>query len=114
MIYRDLVVVGNQYIVDPVPAGKNYLCPYFKTEIRRAFIKYYIATDGDIWHFSEHTGYYCSMRYVKKMQKQLRHVEKAWQEAKDNFDIEVTANIKNGKYSLTDKGFFLKKNNENL
>jgi len=107
--HRDLVIVGNKYITDPVPKAKEYLCPYFKTGIRRAFLKYYLATDGDIMHFCEHTGYKCSIRYVKKMKKEFNFVQDLWSKATEEFDFETIAELKKGNFKITNKGIFCKK-----
>lgn len=72
---------------------------YFDTELRFAFLVYFL-TFRSAFHFCRHTGFSCSIRYLKRMKKQFLLLEKLHSEAKINLDFEKIANIETGNLKL--------------
>ena len=72
---------------------------YFDSPIRMAFLKYFLTFRNSV-HFSEHTGFYCSVRYVKRMKSEFSYLESAYTQARLDFDMEKIAEMEMGKYNL--------------
>lgn len=84
---------------EPIPQDKFWLTKYFYTDIRLAFLKYFL-TFNSCFHFKEHTGYYCSTRYLKKMRSEFSKLNKEYEKAKNSFDFEQVAEIEMGNFKL--------------
>jgi len=72
---------------------------YFKTSVRFAFLKYYLLFNK-ISRFTEHTGFSCTKRYLKRMKRQYSKLLELHSVAKKNFDFENLAFIEMGKEKL--------------
>jgi hypothetical protein len=72
---------------------------YFETPIRYNFLLYFLNFRS-AFHFCEHTGFVCNLRYVKRMKRQFLMLEKKHIDAKNNLDFELVANIEMGKIKL--------------
>jgi hypothetical protein len=89
----------SDFLEEPVPHEHFWLTKYFGTDVRLAFLKYFLTFRG-AFHFREHTGFYCSLRYLKSMKRELVHIEKAREKAKRDLDFELVAEIEMGDYKL--------------
>ncbi len=89
----------SDFLEEPVPQEQFWLTRYFGTRIRLAFLKYFLTFRG-AFHFREHTGFYCSLRYLKNMKRQLVSLERAREKAKKDLDFELVAEIEMGDYKL--------------
>lgn len=93
---RDLAFMSEQFVSYELPKEKKYLLKYFTSDIQIAFLKYYFAFD-DIVHFTDHTGHYCQLRWLRLLLKKLRKIEAAHRKAKDEIDLETLVKIEAGK-----------------
>lgn len=91
--------ISVDFLDQPIPKEINWLCRYFETPVRFAFLKYYIAFES-IARFTQHTGFSCTIRYLKRMKKQYKILIKQHELAKKNFDFEKVASIEMGKEKL--------------
>jgi len=85
-----------------LPKDQEYLWKYFRGILQRQFIKYYL-TYRSYLHFTDHTGYYCSNRWIRTLKVKLQRLEKAHeaaQEAALQGDFQPLAIIKSGKYKV--------------
>lgn len=72
---------------------------YFKNKVRKAFLNYFLTFRTSV-HFTEHTGFSCSVRYLKTMKSEFLALEKAYSEAKARLDFEAVADIEMGLFEL--------------
>lgn len=82
-----------------LPKNKQYLWKYFKTTLQKQFVKYYL-TYRTYKKFTEHTGYYCSNRWIRRLIKNLDRLEQLHAEAKEaalQGDFEKLATVESGK-----------------
>lgn len=82
-----------------MPQERFWLTRYFGTGIRLAFLKYFLIFRG-AFHFREHTGFHCSLRYLKNMKRQLVRLEREHDKAKQDLDFELVAKIEMGEHKL--------------
>jgi hypothetical protein len=68
---------------------------YFKSDIKKAFLQYFI-TFGVSHRFCEHTGCFCTVRYLKRMRKRFRQLKMAYNKAREDLDFEMVAKIEMG------------------
>lgn len=86
-----------------IPKEKRYLLKYFKTDLQRAFLRYYLIF-GNFKNFVDHTGHYCSERLLYKFQKRLRKLVKIYDESKLSLSEEGMERVRlleTGKFRLT-------------
>ena len=50
--------------------------------------------------FVDHTGFYCSDRWLKMLKARMRKLEAAYEQAKKNFYLETVADIEMGNYDV--------------
>ncbi len=107
---RDLVFISRRFDSVELPREKAYLYKYFRTKVQEAFLKY-AHVFGDCTHFSDHTGHYCSPRWLKTLYTRMTRLESAHREAKKcvglgeddetrQAALEKLALIERGKYKL--------------
>ncbi len=81
---------------DTSPEDK-YLLNYFSSGIQRAFLCYYLVfRDHEL--FTDHTGIYCTDRWVKLMRDRFQKLTAARKLARETFDIETLAALENGTF----------------
>lgn len=83
----------------PVPKDKQWLSKYFKTDVKTAFLKY-MLTFGSAFHFMEHTGFRCDLRYVKRMKRLFFLLEDRHEKARSNLDFEAVADLEMGNFRI--------------
>jgi hypothetical protein len=61
---RDLDFISAKFIDLDIPKERRFLLKYFRGELHKSFLKYYMVF-GTHKNFSDHTGYYCveGLRY---------------------------------------------------
>lgn len=83
---------------------------YFSEEAQRKFLCYYVIfgemyKPGDIKSFFEnfmdHTGIYCSLRWLYKMYFRYTSLKELYEKAREEADLSLLATIKSGKYAVT-------------
>lgn len=95
---RDNKFISN-FFESQLPKNKSWLRHYFKTPTQKAFLNYFIEFEN-ISNFIQHTGFFCSKRYIKKLKYLFLKLEKEIKSAKKNFDTEKIAKIEMGLYKL--------------
>lgn len=106
---HDLALISGQFADCEVPKGKEYLLHYFSEDMPRAFLAYYFCFPGlasrgtAFFHrqFSDHTGFYCSLRLVQYWLKRVRDIEAFTKQASDSCDLSLLHEIKSGKSRLS-------------
>lgn len=94
---RDLLLVGGEFLDGLLPKERQWLWKYFDTDIERQFVAYY-ETFGSYTHFTAHTGFYCTKRWLKKLKQRYNVLNAAHQQARTLGDFELTAEIEMGEY----------------
>lgn len=89
----------SDFVDLPVPQDNFWMTRYFSTGARLAFLKYFLIFRSSV-HFCEHTGFACSLRYVKKMKRTFLILEKEHRLAKEKLDFEKISDLEMGKYKL--------------
>lgn len=97
--YRDRNLVSGNFLEDNIPHDKLWMCKYFKSEIQKRFLIYFLVFRIQ-YQFSRHTGIPCSLRYVKKMKKKFKILEKVHAKAKQEFDLDTLSQIEMGNYKF--------------
>lgn len=87
----DLALISGDFFDCDIPKDRRYMLPYFDTEVQLQFLRYYL-TFNSAMHFINHTGYYMSRRWIKRLRKRFRRIESAWSRAQElaldgNFDM---------------------------
>jgi hypothetical protein len=102
---RDVNFIGGDFLDSPVKYDKYWMKKYFKTHIQYQFLKYYYSFN-EIANFINHTGFFCSVRYLKKMKKKYKILERCHNYFKIKGDFENLSKLESGKLKIS----FLKKN----
>lgn len=95
--------ISGRFFEFEIPKEKSYLLKYFKTEMQRMFLKYYMVF-GNCRNFVDHTGYYCSNGVLYKLEQRYQKLIKIYEEAKWSFTeegMELIQTIESGKFNLT-------------
>ena len=95
---RDLKFT-SEYLEEPIPQSSLWMTKYFKSDIRNAFLRYFLCF-GTCIRFCEHTGSFCSERYLKRMKSEIMKLKNAHSLAKTNLDFELVANIEMGLFII--------------
>lgn len=95
----DLLWIAKAYESFEIPKEKKYLSKYFKTQIQRAFLRYFFAF-GNYTNFRDHTGLDCQIRWLKILHEKLEALEKVRNDARKNMDMTTLAKIESGKYKF--------------
>ena len=82
-----------------LPKEQQYLYKYFATARQRMFVKYYL-TYRRYTRFTDHTGYACSKKWLKKLRRRLVQLERAHEEAKFRNDSATLALLESGQYPV--------------
>jgi len=97
MYDNEFKFIANEILEYIIPKDKSYLSKYFKSDIQREFLIYFLVF-GEISKFAQHTGRVVSFRWLCVMRNKLRKIQRAHDVAKANFDLERLTFIENGKY----------------
>jgi hypothetical protein len=100
MLERELSLISGNFFDPSLSDDKKYLLFYFKRGIQRQFLFYYLEF-GSFTYFAEHTGWWCSYRWLKKLKNKFIWLEEAYKKAKSEIseeNLEVLAQLETGKY----------------
>lgn len=105
----DCKLLGEKYLDTNLSPEFLYLHKYFKSELCKAFVSYYLLfnelTNYSIIFFINafisHTGYKCSEQRLRLLLKRLQFIIAKLKEAEVVFDLVIVEKIKSGKYKLT-------------
>jgi hypothetical protein len=62
---EDLKFISGKFSEVEIPKSHRFLFKYFTTDIQVAFVKYFWVF-RDWSNFVDHTGFFCSERYLRK------------------------------------------------
>ena len=101
-----LKYIGGVFLDWELPRERLYLFRYFRTTVERAFLRYFYCF-GSFDLFTDHTGYYCQIRWLKLLKKRhdqlvVYHDEAKKQIAIGNNDegLKLLAEVESGKLVL--------------
>jgi len=100
---RDLDFVSGKFFDYEIPKNQRYLLKYFKTDLQRAFLRYFLVFNSHR-NFSDHTGFRCHDRRLWTYQARYRKLVSVYEEAKKSLTeegLETIHLIESGKYRLT-------------
>lgn len=95
-------ISGKFFDLD-IPKEKRYLLKYYRNDLQRAFLRYYLVF-GEAWNFTDHTGWYCSRRLAFRLANRYRRLVKLHDDAKlelSEAGMELVNKIETGKFKLT-------------
>jgi coproporphyrinogen III oxidase len=96
---KELKFIGGVFFEYVLPKEKNFLFKYFRTDIEKAFLRYYYCF-GEYDHFSDHTGHRCQKRWLRLLRQRHDALVEAHAAAKQEADFDLLALIESGKYKL--------------
>lgn len=105
----DLLLLGGEFIVGELPADKAWLNRYFRSDLTKRFVVYYVTFREQLSRmtlkdfcelFIDHTGFSCSMQLLCRIAKKVRELEEVVDQAEKTKDLALLAEIKLGKYNL--------------
>lgn len=100
---RDLLFLSGCFFDFEVPKDCRYLLHYFATDIRLAFLRYYMVF-RETRNFTDHTGVACSRRFVKRMRREYERLTTAYGSAKASLSedgLHTLQLLERGKLALT-------------
>ena len=100
---KDLEFISGEFFNCQIPKDMQYLLYYFKSDIQLAFLKYYMIV-GDYSNFADHTGRFCSKRFVFQLKKRydlLVDLHKKSKSMLSEESMEIVSLIESGKFVLT-------------
>ena len=99
MSVNDLKLISGEFFDFDLPKEKQYLFKYFPTEIQQQFLRYYYIF-GDTEQFMDHTGWFCTKRWLNKLVAKYNKIVAAHDAAKEKADFTTLAEIQNGKFKI--------------
>ena len=94
---EDLHLIAGNFFNLELPKDQQYLFKYFKTDIQKQFVCYYM-TFQSIDNFTEHTGYVATRRWLRNLRGKLRKILESHKEAKEEMNFSTLTKIESGKY----------------
>jgi len=101
---RDLELLSARFLACELPRHKDYLHKYFKGDIQERMVVYFLTFpyDGNFKRYYQnvidHTGIYCSERWVYNLLNKIRKVEDLMAKAEKEKDHETVALLRSGKW----------------
>lgn len=96
---RDLEFISGRFADLSIPKEQKFLLKYYKTDLQRAILKYYLVF-GETSCFIEHTGYYTTKSYLYRQEQKLHVILAVHKEAKSSMNVEELWKIESGKYKV--------------
>ena len=92
----ELDFIAAKFVDYELPQEKKYLLKYFYINLERQWLLYYLMA-GNYRRFTDHTGYACTRRWLRKLRRKLEILESAHDKARQALDISLVATIESGK-----------------
>jgi hypothetical protein len=108
---KDSEFLSGSFLDFDIPKHRRYLLKYFKTDLQKAFLRYYIVFESAV-HFVDHTGRYCAHSVVVDMKKKYRLLTSVHEMAKKALTedgMETVVRIEGGKVKLKELIFLSEK-----
>lgn len=102
---KDLDFISGKFFDQEIPKSQRYLLKYFKTDLQRAFLGYYL-TFGKHTNFVDHTGFWCSERLLWQFRARYHRLVDTYDQSKASLTeegMEMVHLIESGKFVLTKK-----------
>jgi len=96
---KDLIFISGEFFDFEIPKEKKFLFKYFKADLEHSFLKYYFCF-GDFENFTDHTGCYCQVRWLRLLKKRLDKLLAQHQNAKAEYNFELLRVIEDGNYKV--------------
>ena len=96
---NDLKLISGEFFDLDLPKEKQYLFKYFPTEIQKQFLRYYYVF-GEIDGFMDHTGWFCTKRWLRELTARYNKLVSVFDTAKQNADFTTIAEIQSGKFKI--------------
>jgi len=96
---NDLKLVSGKFFDSVLPKDKQYLLKYFDTEVQEMFLRYYLEF-GNTSHFTEHTGYICTKRWLRGLRSRYKKLLAARKQAQKEMDLDTLELIQMGKFKF--------------
>lgn len=100
---RDLELISGRFFDYELPKDKRWMLHYFKTDLQRAFLRYYLIFEN--WKcFRDHTGLSCSPRLLDRFERRFHKISEIYSQAKSSLtekSMEAVYLIETGQYRLT-------------
>jgi hypothetical protein len=104
MLSKELSLISGEFFQPNLADDKRYLLHYFKPGIQRQFLFYYLIF-GNYRNFADHTGWWCSLRWLKKLKNKFLNLEDAYKKAKSEIseeNLKLLAQLEKGKFKIGD------------
>ena len=97
---RDCLFIGMRHQFLEIPKEKKFLLKYFRGKFQRQFLRYFIFF-GDYENFVDHTGFCCSKRWLKNLEKKYNDLIYMQNTSRSNIDLDRLTEIESGKINFT-------------
>ncbi len=100
---KDLDFISGNFLTLQIPKEKRYLLKYFRNDLQRSFLKYYLVF-GEFTNFTNHTGYYCTERLLFRLKARYLKLITIYDKAKKSLSekgMEILNLMEHGKIPLT-------------
>lgn len=95
----ELKFIAGVFFDYEISKDQEYLFKYINTKLGKQFVRYYLCF-GNCKMFVDHTGFFCSRRWQRKLKARIKILQNAYDEAKEKRDSAKLAEIKMGKYDV--------------
>jgi hypothetical protein len=89
--------VTGRYFDAELAKEYRYLDKYFDTDTERQFIRHYLLF-RNIDFFTNHTGVFCTRRWLLEMAVRFKRLEEARKKARDDMDFDTLGIIEAGNF----------------
>lgn len=93
----ELDFLSGKFFDVELPKPLRYLNKYFKTDLEKQFLRYHYVF-GNCDNFIDHTGYYCTKRWLIRLEKRYSIITEMHRKAKAEFDLEMVTLLESGKF----------------
>ena len=99
MINNDFQIMAGEFFEFVLQKNKQYLYKYFKTDVQKVFLHYFVLF-GNYTRFVEHSGYFVTRRYLRRLKNKFLRLEVMYEKAKASGDIEMVSKLESGKLKI--------------
>lgn len=99
---EDLKFISGNFSEIEIPKNYKFLLKYFTTAIQIAFVKYFWLF-RDWSNFVDHTGFYCTQRYLRKQADMFAKLMQIYEENAGRLDeknMRIIQQLNEGKFKI--------------
>jgi len=96
---KELLLLSGDFFLVDLPQNRRFLLNYFRRGVQRQFLFYFYSFES-YRYFQDHTGYICSIRWLKKLKKKYRMLERLYDKLKSEItdtNLSLAAQLETGK-----------------